>query len=209
MQLKSLICALGIFGLSVGAANADTYTSANFSGGIFGGNANVSAPFTSVLSQGETFTGTFGYDNNLIPANGSGFTNVLLSSFPDAVPSFTFSVGGGTFTVDDPNAAIQYNNGHFNGFSVNDDFSFAGNNYVLQINGGIIAVRLAGDPVGQSFVNGYINIGDNNVTGQTPFIPQVAAVPEPSTWAMMILGFAGVGYLTYRRRNQAAAFRVA
>ncbi|WFU17259.1 PEPxxWA-CTERM sorting domain-containing protein [Bradyrhizobium sp. CB3481] len=28
------------------------------------------------------------------------------------------------------------------------------------------------------------------------------AVPEPSTWAMMILGFAGVGYLAYRRRKQ-------
>ena len=34
--------------------------------------------------------------------------------------------------------------------------------------------------------------------------PQVAAVPEPSTWAMMILGFAGVGFMAYRRRNQAA-----
>jgi hypothetical protein len=32
----------------------------------------------------------------------------------------------------------------------------------------------------------------------------VSAVPEPSTWAMMILGFAGVGFLAYRRRNQAA-----
>jgi hypothetical protein len=32
-----------------------------------------------------------------------------------------------------------------------------------------------------------------------------APVPEPSTWAMMILGFAGVGYLAYRRRNQATA----
>jgi len=31
-----------------------------------------------------------------------------------------------------------------------------------------------------------------------------AAVPEPSTWAMMILGFAGVGYMTYRRRKAAA-----
>jgi hypothetical protein len=28
----------------------------------------------------------------------------------------------------------------------------------------------------------------------------VGAVPEPATWAMMILGFAGIGYLTYRRR---------
>ena len=32
------------------------------------------------------------------------------------------------------------------------------------------------------------------------FIAQ--AVPEPSTWAMMILGFAGVGYMTYSRRKQ-------
>ncbi len=32
-----------------------------------------------------------------------------------------------------------------------------------------------------------------------------AAVPEPSTWAMMILGFAGIGFMAYRRRNQVAA----
>jgi len=29
----------------------------------------------------------------------------------------------------------------------------------------------------------------------------VAAVPEPSTWAMMLLGFAGIGFMTYRRRQ--------
>lgn len=34
----------------------------------------------------------------------------------------------------------------------------------------------------------------------------VAAVPEPSTWAMMRLGFAGVGFMAYRRRNLATAF---
>jgi hypothetical protein len=33
----------------------------------------------------------------------------------------------------------------------------------------------------------------------------VAAVPEPSTWAMMILGFAGIGYIAYRRRNRPSA----
>jgi len=31
------------------------------------------------------------------------------------------------------------------------------------------------------------------------------AVPEPSTWAMMILGFAGIGAMAYRRRNQRSA----
>jgi uncharacterized membrane protein YuzA (DUF378 family) len=30
----------------------------------------------------------------------------------------------------------------------------------------------------------------------------VGAVPEPSTWAMMVLGFCGVGTMAYRRRKQ-------
>jgi hypothetical protein len=32
-----------------------------------------------------------------------------------------------------------------------------------------------------------------------------AAVPEPSTWAMMILGFAGVGFMAYRRKQNGSA----
>jgi hypothetical protein len=40
-------------------------------------------------------------------------------------------------------------------------------------------------------------------------VEAVAAVPEPSTWAMMILGFAGVGFMAYRRCNQSAALSVA
>jgi hypothetical protein len=30
----------------------------------------------------------------------------------------------------------------------------------------------------------------------------VGAIPEPSTWAMLIIGFAGVGFMAYRRKNQ-------
>jgi len=30
----------------------------------------------------------------------------------------------------------------------------------------------------------------------------LSPVPEPSTWAMMILGFAGVGLMAYRHRNR-------
>jgi hypothetical protein len=29
-----------------------------------------------------------------------------------------------------------------------------------------------------------------------------SAVPEPSTWAMMLLGFAGVGFMAYRRKSK-------
>jgi hypothetical protein len=31
-----------------------------------------------------------------------------------------------------------------------------------------------------------------------------SAVPEPSTWAMMILGFAGIGFMAYRRKSKTA-----
>ena len=41
-------------------------------------------------------------------------------------------------------------------------------------------------------------VGDINVS--------VAAVPEASTWAMIILGFAGVGFLSYRRKSRSMRF---
>jgi len=34
------------------------------------------------------------------------------------------------------------------------------------------------------------------------------SVPEPSTWAMLILGFGGIGFMAYRRRNQSAVLHV-
>jgi hypothetical protein len=30
----------------------------------------------------------------------------------------------------------------------------------------------------------------------------IANVPEPSTWAMMVLGFAGIGFMAYRRKSK-------
>jgi hypothetical protein len=35
-----------------------------------------------------------------------------------------------------------------------------------------------------------------------------SSVPEPSTWAMMILGFTGVGFMAYRRKSKPALMAV-
>jgi hypothetical protein len=35
----------------------------------------------------------------------------------------------------------------------------------------------------------------------------VASVPEPSTWAMLLLGFAGIGFMAYRRKAKPAKSR--
>jgi hypothetical protein len=53
----------------------------------------------------------------------------------------------------------------------------------------------------------WTNPDPNNQFGSVTSVMYItadftAAVPEASTWAMMILGFAGVGFMAYRRRNQ-------
>jgi hypothetical protein len=43
-------------------------------------------------------------------------------------------------------------------------------------------------------------------TFSAEIVGTVSAVPEPSTWAMMILGFFGLGVMAYRRRSSRLAF---
>jgi hypothetical protein len=45
------------------------------------------------------------------------------------------------------------------------------------------------------------NWADN---GQRHAFQLTSAVPEPSTWAMMLLGFAGIGFMAYRRKSKPA-----
>ena len=40
------------------------------------------------------------------------------------------------------------------------------------------------------------------------FFGTPGVVPEPATWAMMILGFAGIGFIAYRRKSKPAAMAV-
>jgi hypothetical protein len=53
-----------------------------------------------------------------------------------------------------------------------------------------------------AFVTQVTFTGDGTFTGT---MTAITAVPEPSTWAMLILGFAGIGFMTYRRRKPAIA----
>jgi hypothetical protein len=64
-----------------------------------------------------------------------------------------------------------------------------------------------------SFIETASNDGGNNdalidgVSFQGPAV--TSAVPEPSTWAMMILGFCGLGFMAHRRKQNEPALSVA
>jgi hypothetical protein len=61
----------------------------------------------------------------------------------------------------------------------------------------IRSATFSNDPVQNAFEVGRFSVST------------VAAVPEPSTWAMMILGFAGIGFMACRRRNKPETLRAA
>ena len=51
--------------------------------------------------------------------------------------------------------------------------------------------------------NWYLD--DMSITGTAPITP---SVPEPSTWAMLLLGFAGIGFMAYRRKSKSVLMAV-
>jgi PEP-CTERM motif-containing protein len=62
----------------------------------------------------------------------------------------------------------------------------------------------------------WLRIGTDIVGGATPptfnmafSLTGVNAVPEPSTWAMMLLGFAGIGFMAYRCKHNGRTLRLA
>jgi len=82
-------------------------------------------------------------------------------------------------------------------------------------NGGIEVLSFGGVPL----IDGlntltftYTSLADSNHAGFQGLGDEgwgienvnVSAVPEPSTWAMLLLGFAGIGFLAYRRKLKPA-----
>ena len=68
--------------------------------------------------------------------------------------------------------------------------------------GGEWSIVLNGPATFDSLIFSPANGGDNAALGDFAFVnATIAAVPEPSTWAMMLLGFLGVGFLAYRNKS--------
>jgi hypothetical protein len=221
--IAGLLMATGALAFTSSAqAEILTFTSCHLSGGCgtatdFGTvtltQSGTSVLFDVVLTSGNRFVETGAGGDSLFVFNdslsGSAITNIsaTLNGTTVAITggltgltnqSPIMADGTGTFT-----AAVQCTlSSSCNGGSTPNinDLHFTVTNATL-------AGLETANALGNIFVADIL-CGQTGCTGLTgPVDVHVGAVPEPSTWAMMILGFVGVGFMAYRRRGQ-ASFRL-
>jgi hypothetical protein len=116
----------------------------------------------------------------------------------DSDPSLTFGCGEATGVFDSCTVIIPYSLGSSGDFLA----SYAKNVFESFVQ--VDAVGFGTYPLSKDTSDSVYNYGNVFVRfTQTPATP---AVPEPSTWAMMLLGFGAIGFAARRRRAQAVAF---
>ena len=153
-------------------ALASQLTSADFSGAVQWSSGAVPG-----LHWNTPASGSFVFDADLIPGAGSGWVNV---SFPLAQPVFTLNIGPAAFDFGDAldgSGMVQYANGKFNGFFFVADFSDAGGDHQLSMQGATwsIYAEVGGVPTDVQ-ASGYLNGTLTNVQ------PYSLPTPEPATW---------------------------
>jgi hypothetical protein len=126
---------------------------------------------------------------------GNGFVDFTLTFDLSGLNAATAQISGswgadnlGTIFLNGVNTGITNGTfGFLSPFAINSGFVSSINTLTFQIQdfGPPLAFRV------------------DNISGTADVL--TAAVPEPSTWAMMLLGFAGVGFIAYRRKSKPAA----
>jgi hypothetical protein len=130
--------------------------------------------------------------NELVAGNLNENAPTIGESFVGIVNGFSFDINSSSFFQ----WHINLGSGNFYnlGLSSEVNFNVRDSLYVNLYGGGRYDLQRAqNSPLIET---GTYTIG--------PGTQITAAVPEPSTWAMMILGFAGVGFMAYRRKSKPA-----
>ena len=211
---------------SAGAGNASTIDWTAWTGATAGetnGTATGTAGSVGVSYQGEVQSLQLNYPS-WTPA--SSYVGGTISNAPLPSDNIIQIFGGANSATDtitfstavtNPVFAIwSLGQGGINAqFAFNEPFAIQAGGPSLEYGG--TAITSSGNTVYGVEGNGTLQfIGTySSISWTTPvyedwygFTVGVSAVPEPSTWAMMILGFMGVGFLAYRRKS-GRAFRLA
>jgi hypothetical protein len=183
----------GVIDISVSLASGFNFVSTGFpngGNGLAGFGFGLTSTFTPIsFIQGSTVWSTNGWT----PSSGTTTNPQSISG-----ASLQFD-GAGTFSN---GYAMDWNPGSSTPDGQTLDFHISA--------AGLTLSSFAANSTGSFFVAdvlGTNSAGARN-TGIIDFTLQTSAVPEPSTWAMMIVAFVGVGFMAYRRKGQ-ASFRLA
>jgi hypothetical protein len=174
-------------------------------------------PFGSFLDGGASFSGSGVVMNN----GGQGSLGLYATPFGDAT-NYMAVLGGGSEAI--AYSGLKDSFGLYWGSvdAYNSLTFYAGDVLVATISGADLGSSVsANGGQGDYGSNAYVWITalpqfdrvvaasssnafefDNVIAGLAPrFTGAVAAVPEPSTWAMLLIGFAGLGYGALRRKR--------
>jgi PEP-CTERM motif-containing protein len=159
-----------------------------------------------VASLGTNPTSAQGHFSNEV--GGSTFTDDYTFTLSDAAPAYiTFA----SATNDHATADDFISN--FTGQLFLQVGAVAGDGNDIPVNAPVSAVGCPGNPDGCQILAGTATLTPGNYflelsgtgggsAGYGGNLTVTAAVPEPATWFMMILGFAGVGLYGMRKRRQ-------
>ena len=159
--------------------------------------------WSPAMNKAVLFTGsgtvTIPYASSMYPLNSTGSNDS--AAFETAVFKGTFNLAGPgsvNFTVNSDDDAFVYLNGVLIGQNPGihpiSGTTFYGNG----LNGSNTLEIFYAD---REQTGAYLSVGAS--------VTLTAAVPEASTWAMMLLGFAGIGFLAYRRKQNGLELRLA
>jgi hypothetical protein len=187
--LRTAVLAMALCGWGL-AARADlVYDVA----GTFG-----TTTYTGPLNGG-TFSGTF---DATLPANSSEsittYSIALISASGLTLADLTGAGGAGSVG---PESASNCG-----GVSC-DVFLFPNGATFLELTTSAGFAGGAVNPFNLSLppVNSFAGFdGDTASTDSIVTSGSITSVPEPSTWAMLLLGFAGIGFMAYRRKSNPA-----
>jgi hypothetical protein len=181
--MRKMLLATAFSAILAGSAHAAVYNLFSANGAMVIGDG----PFTAVVSVEETSPGFatpfVGYE---VSAFSVYFSDALNTPNPGPNPSSQFVDVTVTSGPDGPSFI-----GHGASLSFTEDTRFFYSHSIF--------AHGAGDDAGVPGFRFLISLPDNLLfEGVSPIAP---AVPEPSTWAMLLLGLAGIGAAGFRKRR--------
>jgi hypothetical protein len=222
MKFKSVGLAAAVIVAFAGNASATTIDNSNLAAGWTNGTGTVNGHFTIDREADGVELGLRAAVRFVAPITPNGgntnvYTAPLGTSGGAALWNFEYSYNPGTLIGTTTTIAISDNHG--NNFGPLDLSLFPDNTTPPGTTAMQNSENISFFPFDLALFNPStpaiytIDLKMDNaagtVIGSVDIQVNVGAVPEASTWAMMILGFAGLGFMASRRKQNGYALRLA